>query len=150
MTNNQSSGYDIDKINASVASQSEPSEKHTGLDPDKHCSQRFRTIWPEITSDNYLSLFGFQRYRTAHLLNLRFLEAELGAIDRDIYQSGLQLSQPLDCGHVLDRLGLKHAKKDNDPKKIEEVVNQALIIRLRELIKQYGKYTPYKFQGLAN
>lgn len=144
MMNDQSSGCDIDKLDVPGASQSELSEKHTGLDHDIFYSQSFGTIWPEVTSDNYLNLFGFQRYRTAHLFNLRLLEAEIGAINHNVYQSGLQLSQPLDYEHKLDRLGLKHAKKDNDRKKIEEVVNQALVIRLRELIKQYGTYTSCK------
>lgn len=102
----------------------------------------FSKVWREITSDNHLTLFGFRRYRTTHLLNLRFLEAEIDKIDHDLYQAGLQLNQPLRRENTLDRLGLKQAKKDGKRMKIEEVVNEALIMRLRSLIKEYGERTP--------
>ena len=103
-------------------------------------SKTFRKVWPDITSDNYLTLFGFRRYRTTHLLNLRFLEFEIDKIDHDLYQAGLQLERPLGREHALDRLGLKQAKRDDKQIKMEEIVNQALILRLRSLIKEYGDY----------
>lgn len=102
-------------------------------------NELFSKIWREITSDNHLTLFGFRRYRTTHLLNLRFLEAEIDRLDHDLYQAGLQLNQPLVRQNTLDRLGLKQAKKDSKPMKVEEVVNEALIMRLRKLIKEYGE-----------
>lgn len=101
-------------------------------------SETFSKAWRETTSDNHLTLFGFRRYRTTHLLNLRFLEAEIDKIDHDLYQAGLQLEQPLDRGHMLDRLGLKQAKRDCQRTRIEEVVNEGVILRLRGLIKEYG------------
>ena len=107
------------------------------LDKDDH-STLFSQIWSDVTSDNRLTLFGFRRYRTAHLLNLRFLEAEIHKVDHELYQIGLQLdSHP----GVLDRLGLQHAKRDKRQLKVEDVVNEELVLRLRALIKQYGKQT---------
>lgn len=104
-----------------------------------HCyNATFSKVWREITSDNHLTLFGFRRYRTTHLLNFRFLEAEIDKIDHDLYQAGLQLEQPFSGDHTIDRLGLKQAKKDSQKIKIEEVVNEGVILRLRGLIKEYG------------
>lgn len=124
-------------IDVSVDSQLD--KDHVKDDFNGCYSERFSTVWREITSDNHLTLFGFRRYRTAHLLNLRFLEAEINEIDHDLYQAGLQLDQPLDRAHTIDRLGLKQAKIDSKRVRIEEVANEALIMRLRRLIKEYGE-----------
>ena len=97
-------------------------------------SKPFKKFWREATSDNRLTLFGFRRYRTAHLLNLRFLEQEIGKLDWTLYQIGLREGEL----PVLDRLGLKHAKKDANPGKLEDI-DETLILRLRKLIKEYGK-----------
>lgn len=99
----------------------------------------FPKVWRESTSDNRLTLFGFRRYRTTHLLNLRFLEAEIHKIDHDLYQAGLQLVQPLGREHIIDRLGLKQARQDSQRVKMEDVVNETSILRLRSLIKEYGE-----------
>lgn len=124
---------------SSGSSQHDGSKEHAEND-SSHCyHDLFSKIWREITSDNYHTLFGFRRFRTTHLLNLRLLEAEIGAIDHDVYQAGLQLGQPLGHGHTLDRLGLKHAKRDSKRTKVEEVVNQDSILRIRRLIKEYGE-----------
>ena len=105
-----------------------------------HCyHETFSKVWREITSNNHLTLFGFRRYRITHLLNLRFLEAEIEKIDHGLYQAGLQLKQPISCDHIIDRLGLKQAKRDSQKTKIEEVVNEDVILRLRKLIKQYDE-----------
>ena len=109
------------------------------VDFDSCYSEPFNRIWREITSDNHLTLFGFRRYRTTHQLNIRFLEAEIDKIDHDLYQAGLQLNQPLGREHIIDRLGLKQAKKDSNQMKAEELVNKALVMRLRRLIKEYGE-----------
>ena len=98
-------------------------------------SDQFSRLWRNVVDDNYLTLFGFRRYRTIHLLNLRFLEAEIDKVDHAIYQAGLSL----DYLPILDRLGLKGAKRDADATK--EDVDEPLILRLRELLKQYGKHT---------
>jgi len=86
-----------------------------------------------------LTLFEFRKYRTTHLLNLRFLKAEIDKIDHGLYQADLQLDQSLDREHIIDRLGLKQAKKDSKRMKVEKVVNKALIMRLRRLIKEYDE-----------
>ena len=67
----------------------------------------FRRFWCATTDDRRLTLFGFRRYRTAHLLNLRFLEDEIHKIDHDIFQAGLQLDV---TSTAAERLGLKHAR----------------------------------------
>ncbi len=129
MTQEQESSGSIHSIDISANSQL-----------DESCySELFSKVWHDITSDNHLTLFGFRRYRTTHLLNLRFLEAEINKIDHDLYQAGLQLDQPLDREHTIDRLGLKQAKKDSKRMKVEEVVHKALVMRLRRLIKEYGE-----------
>lgn len=103
---------------------------------------RFRKSWRNATDDNYLTLFGFRRFRTAHLLNLRFLEEEIHKIDHEIYQAGMQLGCPLGA---IDRLGLKHGKRDvvaAGTAGTGSVVNQDLIMSLRELLRQYGTCHP--------
>lgn len=119
--------------------QLDESSEHSDVDITHGYSKLFSRVWREITSDNHLTLFGFRRYRTTHLLNLRFLEAEIDKLDHDLYQAGLQLNQPLVRQNTLDRLGLKQAKKDNKRMNVDEVVNEDSIIRLRKLIKEYGE-----------
>lgn len=126
-------------IDISVDNQLGESNEHVDNDSNSSYSELFSKVWREITSDNHLTLFGFRRYRTTHLLNLRFLEAEIDKIDHDLYQAGLQLNQPLGSEHTIDRLGLKQAKKDSKRMRVEEVTNEAVIMRLRRLIKEYGE-----------
>ena len=109
---------------------------------DPEFMNRFRKSWRNATDDNYLTLFGFQRFRTAHLLNLRFLEEEIHKIDHEIYQAGMQVGCP---PGAIDRLGLKHGKRDmvapGTAGKVN-VVKQDLILGLRELLRQYGTCDP--------
>lgn len=100
---------------------------------DDSIIEQFDKLWRNTVDDNYLTLYGFRRYRTIHLLNLRFLEAEIDKIDHAIFKAGLSL----DYLPVLDRLGLRNAKKDATP--MTEIVDKTLVLRLRELLKQYGK-----------
>lgn len=95
----------------------------------------FRRFWCATTDDSRLTLFGFRRFRTAHLLNLRFLEDEIHKIDHDIFQAGLQLDVPYTAG---DRLGLKHGRRDGRALGVEELIKPEVISRLRDLLKQYG------------
>lgn len=126
------------EIDVSAGSQLGESNDHVSSGFRDYDSKLFNKIWREITSDNHLTLFGFRRYRTTHLLNLRFLEAEIDQIDHDLYKAGLNLNQPLDGEHVIDRLGLKQARKD-ERVRAEDIVNRGLILRLRRLMKEYGK-----------
>ena len=105
---------------------------------DGHFGELFGAFWRGVTSDDHQTLFGFRRYRTTHLLNLRFLEAEIEGIDRRLYQAGLHRDQALDRRYSVDRLGLKRAGKDSE--KVVTIIDKDLITRLRTLIKEYGQY----------
>ena len=94
----------------------------------------FPRTWRQATDDNRLTLFGLRRFRTAHLLNLRFSEAEIAQVDRQIYQAGLSLG--ITPGEI-DRLGLKHARRNPDFT-AESGIPDSLILKLRELLKQYS------------
>jgi hypothetical protein len=95
----------------------------------------FPQLWRKSTTDNNLSLHGFRRFKTTHLLNLRFLEEEIAEIDHKIYQAGLNLGlEPTPA----DRLGLKTSKRDANVPKIEETIHSSLILRLRSMLRDYG------------
>lgn len=120
----------------------EPSDHEAVLQnppDDRHgqpeMASTFRRFWCATTDDSRLTLFGFRRFRTAHLLNLRFLEDEIHKIDHDIFQAGLQLDVPCTAA---DRLGLKHGRRDERAVGGEELIKPELISRLRDLLKQYG------------
>ncbi|KAH8742443.1 hypothetical protein F5883DRAFT_442334 [Diaporthe sp. PMI_573] len=92
--------------------------------------KRFHKYWENATSDNDLTLYGFRRFKTTHLLNLRFIEAELAELDAVMYQAGLSLG----IDHSpLNRLGLQYCQKDAN---VKISVTDDLILRLRELTKQ--------------
>ena len=55
--------------------QQSESDEHAHVDTTYY-KTLFQKLWPDVTSDNRLSLFGFRRYRTTHLFNLRLLEAD--------------------------------------------------------------------------
>lgn len=116
-----------------------PKELHNNRNflGDKKLADLFRKFWLQVTDDNNLTLYGFRRFRTAQLLNLRFLEQEIGELDHQIYQAGMKL------GHTpssTDRLGLRYGKRDVDARGVDEVVNQCLVARLHELLQKYGTY----------
>lgn len=95
----------------------------------------FRDLWSNVTDDNPLTLYGFRRFRTTHLLNLRLLEMEIDKIDRKIYQAGLNLELP----HTgTDKLGLKHSKRDKHVPSPAEVLDPGLVSKLRQLLREYG------------
>ena len=122
----------------SANSRQDENEEHADVEQN-HYNLLFRSFWSDVTSDNRLTLFGFQRYRTTHLFNLRFLEAEINEINHKLYQTGLQLDSTFDGQRALNRLGLRQAKRDTDRREVEYVVDRALVLRLRSLIKEYGK-----------
>lgn len=95
----------------------------------------FRSCWTTSTADNNLTLHGFRRFKTTHLLNLRFLESEIAKMDHTIYQAGLSLGL---SPSSTDRLGLKHSKKDANTPKIDDTITPEFLLKLRSLLKQYG------------
>lgn len=97
--------------------------------------EKFRKCWVNSTADSNLTLHGFRRFKTTHLLNLRYLEDEIAEMDHTIYQAGFSLG--LDPTST-DRLGLGNARRDADVPNISEVINREFILKLRALIKEYG------------
>ncbi|KAH7311143.1 hypothetical protein BKA65DRAFT_413641 [Rhexocercosporidium sp. MPI-PUGE-AT-0058] len=94
----------------------------------------FEKVWTSSTEDNNLALYGFRRFKTTQLLNLRLLEEEIGRIDYQIYQSGLRLNiDPTPA----DRLGLKTCRKDEDAQHPDDILDEQLILKLRDLLRQY-------------
>jgi hypothetical protein len=104
---------------------------------DNDITHVFRSCWVTSTADNNLTLHGFRRFKTTHLVNLRFLEAEIAKIDHTIYQAGLSL----DLGpSSTDRLGLKHSKRNSNTPSINDTITPEFISKLRDLLRQYGMY----------
>ncbi|CAF9909985.1 MAG: hypothetical protein ALECFALPRED_006125 [Alectoria fallacina] len=114
---------------------SDTQENFNQRDATKEIARSFLNLWSNITDDNALTLYGFRRFRTTHLLNLRLLEAEIDKIDHKIYQAGLSLGLPSTSA---DKLGLKHSKRDGHAPSPEEVLNPELVSKLRQLLKEYG------------
>jgi hypothetical protein len=48
----------------------------------------FGRIWQVSTANSNITLYSFRRFKTTHLLNLRFLEAELSELDHKLYYHG--------------------------------------------------------------
>lgn len=97
---------------------------------------KFRKHWQSSTDDNNLTLHGFRRFKTTHLLNLRYLEDEIAELDHTIYQAGLSLGL---SPSPSDRLGLKHSRRDANVPNTNDTINRSFILKLRELLKQYGR-----------
>lgn len=96
----------------------------------------FRKIWPAVTDPNPLVLFGFRRFRTSHLLNLRILEEDILKIDHEVFQAGLHLGEPTRKG---GRLALDRAEKDVVPEGEQvPLVDRKKLDQLRILLRQYG------------
>jgi hypothetical protein len=113
------------------------SEPASQTEPPNHndITDIFRSCWATSTADNNLTLHGFRRFKTTHLLNLRFLEVEIAEMDHTIYQAGLSLDL---SPSSTDRLGLKHSKRDSNILNINDRITQEFILKLRDLIRQYG------------
>ncbi|KAL1616703.1 hypothetical protein SLS54_008270 [Diplodia seriata] len=94
----------------------------------------FARLWRIATADENITLHGFHRFKTSHLLNLRFLEDEIRQLDREIYQAGMQLDAPIPRA---DRLGLGRSQRDTDAKAASEKITRDSILRLRRLIQEY-------------
>lgn len=91
------------------------------------------SIWQTSTADSNLTLYGFSRFKTTHLFNLRCLEAEISQINDKIYKLGLQSNV---APTKTNRLGLEQREAEGDA----EVLSQELMQRLRQLIKEYGTF----------
>lgn len=102
----------------------------------KRLAKDFRSHWRTATDDNELSLFSFRRYRTSHLINLRFLENEVERVTHEIYQAGLQVEIKEECKK---KLGLQYATRNPNTQPIEEVITRPKILELRALMKEYGE-----------
>lgn len=105
------------------------------LQPDG-ITNTFRKAWITSTADNNLTLHGFRRFKTTHLLNLRFLENEIAEMDHVLYQAGLSLDISPSSD---DRLGLGHCRKDANIPKIDQTITKDFISKLRKLVKEYGR-----------
>ncbi|KAJ6437570.1 hypothetical protein O9K51_09776 [Purpureocillium lavendulum] len=104
--------------------------------PNQSLSKQFPSHWLASTADSNLTLHGFRRFKTTHLLNLRYLETEIAQIDRLLYQLGLSLDLGIS---EADRLGLKHCERDEGIPPVDEAVSRELITTLRGLVKEYDE-----------
>jgi hypothetical protein len=101
----------------------------------QHLAEEFRKCWTASTADNNLTLHGFRRFKTTHLVNLRLLEQEIADMDHTVYQAGLSIGLGPSS---IDRLGLQHSKRDAEVPDINDTITQEFVLRLRNLLKQYG------------
>ncbi|KAL9111243.1 MAG: hypothetical protein Q9227_004321 [Pyrenula ochraceoflavens] len=102
--------------------------------PRSTLTNQFRVHWQASTSDDNLTLHGFRRFKTSHLLNLRFLESEIAELDHRIYQAGIRLNTDLSAK---DRIGLRHVIKDGDAPEPDKTIDEAFVLKLRDLVRQY-------------
>ena len=124
---------------------SSSSSSSSSEEEDLTVANLFRDLlWRKATDDNRLTLYGFRRFRTTHLLNLRFLEEEIDVLDHRIFQAGLRLGygDGGGGGTCPDKLGLRHGRIDPSAAALGqgEVMSRELVLRMRELIKQYGTF----------
>ncbi|KAJ6780188.1 hypothetical protein PWT90_04448 [Aphanocladium album] len=95
----------------------------------------FARVWPNITDDNALTLFGFRRFRTAHLLNIRMLENEITEANRKVMTAGAALGIPLPARNKLGLgYGTRRAAWELNP-----VMDHAFMANLRRLLKEYDE-----------
>ena len=85
MTQERDDGDSVPSVLPSAVGQSTEDKEDAKTDLLNTHSHQFNKIWREVTSDHHLTLYGFRRYRTTHLLNLRFSEADIDRIDHDLY-----------------------------------------------------------------
>lgn len=102
-------------------------------------SDKFFQHWQAATDDNDLTIYGFRRFKTTHLLNLRFLEDEIAALDHVLYQAGLSIG--IDHSPA-NRLGLKYCQRDAEVPGVEATITENLVLKLRNLVQQYGPSPP--------
>jgi hypothetical protein len=120
--------------NVPCVSPESPAISTASQNPDSN--ETFKRLWKHSTEDNNLTLYGFRRFKTTHLLNLRYLEEEIFRLDNDIYNAGLRSGRELG---VRDRLGLRYSKTDPSALQDDEIMNREMILRLRNLLKGYSE-----------
>ncbi|KAJ0108752.1 hypothetical protein J7T55_011243 [Diaporthe amygdali] len=110
-------------------------------------AKEFRKNWQVASADNDLTLYGFRRFKTSHLLNLRFLEDEIAKVDHVIYQAGLSLGRD----HApANKLGLNYCRKDPHVPDISATITEELVLKLRGLLRQYGSKPAYEALSAFN
>lgn len=111
------------------------------LDPspsrDLSRSSIFHKVWSRSTEDKNLSLYGFRRFKTSHLVNLRYLEEEISELDHNIYQAGLNLDNDTRDRNS-DRLGLRCSHRDSRVPALQDTITDSMVLILRNLLKEYG------------
>lgn len=105
-----------------------------GLEHDA-LREQFRLHWQSSTADENVTLYGFSRFRTIHLLNLRFLEGEISELNRLVYQAGQSLCE---VPPSRKRRGIDSRWSGVSPEP-SKIINQELVTKLRDLLRQYGK-----------
>lgn len=101
-----------------------------------HDPPKFQKAWQAASAHSDVALYGFRRFKTSHLINLRFLEDEIAELDHVIYQTGLALGLN-NC--PANRLGLKYCRRDAPvPGKVRDTIPTEAISRLRHLLRDYG------------
>ncbi|CAE7212373.1 hypothetical protein PTTW11_10292 [Pyrenophora teres f. teres] len=114
---------------AEIASQKRPQELESIADTN-------RKVWTTSTADNNLTLYDFRRFKTTHLMNLRFLEEEIARI----YQVGLKENMPLSS---IDRLGLGHSRRDANVPTVNDAITHDFVIRLRKELISHNQTRPF-------
>jgi hypothetical protein len=137
VSNKHESTIDAEDPNISLPSIETTSEiKDFSLEFPKH--------WRSSTSDSSpLSLFGFRRFMTNQLLNVRFLEYEIAILESQIYQAGLKVEVPLE---TREKLGLSNITIDPNAPGFDKVVTSEMVYKLRRLLKEYSK----RYSNLLN
>lgn len=106
--------------------------------PTQEFIHNFKTRWKSVNVSpkdkiNFEVSHSFRKFRTMHLLNLRFLENEILALEQLFFQAGLHISKPNEDGNP----------NAIDPRfsSDQENISATFVETLRRLIEQYGKYT---------
>ncbi|KAI1299003.1 hypothetical protein F5Y03DRAFT_408947 [Xylaria venustula] len=102
--------------------------------PD-NITQNFVRHWEKVlTADNSLTRHRVRRSKTAHLINLRFLEEDIAALNDVIVQAGINTR--LDTSSS-DRLGRTHSQSVTENPRVEKSLREKLWKR-RRLIGEFS------------
>lgn len=108
--------------------------------PLHNYAQSFPQHWLGSIADDMISKFGFRRFQTSQLLNIRFLEGEIAELDRQIYKAGLNLNpSALRFGQVIIGEQVPAAN---------EVITKENVLTLRRLLKEYSKHVSNKCHSI--